>query len=229
MNSKSIFIVFIFTIIIVCYLYFRSPFNYPYFDYHFDVSRKRKPKIADLLDKYMIQYGFDRFQQHYNYVEAWKEQCLHRISKSIFKKLRKRQFEACIDDKNMFHFVLIRQKTKYKQVNYCKTSYKVEMIDKEYYYDFNYLSARYKKLQSIDFECTLNEYNSKNQRKLMTKKLRKQIMKQDHYTCQLCGKYMPDEVGLHIDHIIPISKGGKTVPSNLQVLCSKCNGRKSNK
>ena len=103
MNSKSIFIVFIFTIIIVCYLYFRSPFNYPYFDYHFDVSRKRKPKIADLLDKYMIQYGFDRFQQHYNYVEAWKEQCLHRISKSIFKKLRKRQFEACIDDKNMFH------------------------------------------------------------------------------------------------------------------------------
>ena len=35
--------------------------------------------------------------------------------------------------------------------------------------------------------------------------------------------------GLHIDHIVPVSKGGKTVPSNLQVLCSKCNGNKSNK
>ena len=40
---------------------------------------------------------------------------------------------------------------------------------------------------------------------------------------------VPDEVGLHIDHIIPVSKGGKTIKSNLRVLCSKCNGKKSNK
>ncbi len=34
---------------------------------------------------------------------------------------------------------------------------------------------------------------------------------------------MPDGNGIHIDHIVPVSKGGKTVPSNLQVLCAKCN------
>lgn len=83
-------------------------------------------------------------------------------------------------------------------------------------------------LRDIGFQCTLNEYHSKNQRKLMTKELRKRIMIRDNYTCQMCGKYMPDEVGLHIDHIVPVSKGGKTIESNLQVLCSKCNGRKSN-
>ena len=63
----------------------------------------------------------------------------------------------------------------------------------------------------------------------MTKQLRKTVMERDNYTCQCCGKYMPDEIGLQVDHIIPINKGGKTVLSNLQVLCSKCNGRKSDK
>ena len=48
-------------------------------------------------------------------------------------------------------------------------------------------------------------------------------MMRDNFTCRNCGKYMPDEVGLHIDHIVAIKNGGKTVESNLQVLCDKCN------
>lgn len=91
------------------------------------------------------------------------------------------------------------------------------------------MEDRNKKLADINFECTLSEYQSKGQRKLMTKALRDKIKIRDNYTCQICGKYMTDEVGLQIDHIIPISKGGKSIESNLQVLCSKCNGSKSDK
>ena len=83
-------------------------------------------------------------------------------------------------------------------------------------------------MREIGFSCTLRQYQEKDQRKLMTQRLRAEIMLRDNFTCQKCGKQMLDEVGLHIDHIIPVSKGGKTVASNLQVLCSKCNGRKSN-
>ena len=31
------------------------------------------------------------------------------------------------------------------------------------------------------------------------------------------------------DHIVPWSKGGKTIPDNLQMLCKRCNGLKSDK
>lgn len=34
---------------------------------------------------------------------------------------------------------------------------------------------------------------------------------------------------IEIDHIRPVSKGGKTIASNLQVLCISCNRSKSNK
>ena len=113
--------------------------------------------------------------------------------------------------------------------NIIKTSYKVAVVDSEWTVSWNYIVNRYEQLKNIGFEATLNDYNSNQQRKLMTPSLRKQIMKRDNYTCQICGKYMPDEIGLHIDHIIPIAKGGKSVPSNLRVLCSKCNGKKGAK
>ena len=115
------------------------------------------------------------------------------------------------------------------QRNYTKTAYKIMNEDKMFCCSYDYLLDRYRKLSMIELACPLSEYESKNQRKLMTKELRRQIMIRDDYTCQICGKYMPDEVGLQIDHIIPVSKGGKTIPSNLQTLCSKCNGKKANK
>lgn len=82
--------------------------------------------------------------------------------------------------------------------------------------------ARYK------FEMTEYQYNVDNQRKLMTLELRQQIIVRDSGICQICGKKC-DPSEIEIDHIKPVSKGGKTTPSNLQVLCSKCNRQKSNK
>lgn len=49
--------------------------------------------------------------------------------------------------------------------------------------------------------------------------------------CELCGAKPTAQNGieLDIDHIIPVSKGGKDHPENLQVLCHRCNRGKGNK
>jgi len=46
--------------------------------------------------------------------------------------------------------------------------------------------------------------------------------------CPLCGKAFP--LGeMHADHIVPWSKGGRTVPENCQMLCRACNFAKGGK
>ncbi len=48
------------------------------------------------------------------------------------------------------------------------------------------------------------------------------------FECAKC-KRKPPEVQLHVDHIVPASKGGKSTRANLRFLCAKHNLRKSNK
>lgn len=60
-------------------------------------------------------------------------------------------------------------------------------------------------------------------------KLRYQVLKRDNFKCCACGASPAKDpaVELHIDHIIPWSRGGETTPENLQTLCSRCNLGKS--
>ena len=67
----------------------------------------------------------------------------------------------------------------------------------------------------------------KKERGILTLKLRYQIFKRDNFKCVLCG-VTAETTKLEIDHIIPISKGGKTIKSNLRTLCFNCNRGKGN-
>jgi len=61
-------------------------------------------------------------------------------------------------------------------------------------------------------------------------RLRWKILHRDRFTCCGCGASpaLTPGVVLHVDHIHPWSKGGKTVEENLQTLCASCNLGKSN-
>ena len=67
--------------------------------------------------------------------------------------------------------------------------------------------------------------NHKSVSRTISDKLRYQVLKRDHFKCCACGASPAKDpyVELHIDHIVPWSKGGETVLQNLQTLCSRCN------
>jgi HNH endonuclease len=53
-------------------------------------------------------------------------------------------------------------------------------------------------------------------------RVRTQVLLRDGARCRRCRTVLH----LEIDHIVPISKGGKTEEPNLQTLCRRCNRRK---
>ena len=62
----------------------------------------------------------------------------------------------------------------------------------------------------------------------MAPKLRDAIKARDGYVCHYCkqtgdAQYGPDGRPWHIDHLIPVSRGGTDEPSNLVVACATCN------
>lgn len=69
----------------------------------------------------------------------------------------------------------------------------------------------------------------KRERAKLSASLRYDVLKRDDFRCTICGRSAADGVTLHVDHIKPVSKGGKTEIDNLRTLCDYCNLGKSDK
>lgn len=67
-------------------------------------------------------------------------------------------------------------------------------------------------------------------RREISDRQRFRILVRDGFRCMRCGASPIKQPGieLHVDHIIPWSKGGETTDDNLQCKCSKCNLGKGN-
>ena len=59
----------------------------------------------------------------------------------------------------------------------------------------------------------------------ISERMRFRILVRDGFRCGACGASPLESRGteLHVDHIVPWSRGGETVPENLATKCSRCN------
>ena len=53
--------------------------------------------------------------------------------------------------------------------------------------------------------------------------MRYRVFQRDDYRCVCCGRRAQNELTLHVDHIVPVSRGGPNSIENLQTLCDECN------
>ncbi len=54
---------------------------------------------------------------------------------------------------------------------------------------------------------------------------RRNVLIRDKFTCQYCAS----KQSLTVDHVLPISRGGKSSWENVVAACRTCNGKKGNK
>ena len=86
-------------------------------------------------------------------------------------------------------------------------------------------------VQFVIQEALSNE--SPATRKSIAPTVRAFVLQRDFFTCTYCQRQGdaldPDGHPWHIDHVIPVSRGGPTKPGNLTTACRRCNSRKKDK
>lgn len=96
-------------------------------------------------------------------------------------------------------------------------------------YTYKMLFELYEKKEDEDRLKEEYKKSKQYQRAKMTLSLRNDVLMRDKSTCQMCGATVASGAVLEIDHIIPVSKGGESIMSNLQTLCFDCNRGKKDK
>ena len=112
------------------------------------------------------------------------------------------------------------------QLNYSIT-HKEQIIKKNkrlYYADPNHFRAKNRRVRAINFGVKIEFYTEV------------QVIEIHGYICYLCGEGIDPsagrhklENGLHIDHVIPLSRGGDDVLANVRPAHRICNQKKGNR
>lgn len=178
-----------------------------------------KEKLTEQIKKYRQDNKEKYSEYHKEYYQVNKEEIIERA-----KQYRQVNIEKIYKCQKQYREANTEKIAEYRQSNKDKITeqrrhYRQTKRGREAYYKGKMKRRSYK------------------HKVLFTSHQRKEILDRDSWTCQCCGIKVhdrntgdwntPDKA--HIDHIIPISKGGNSEPKNLRVLCRTCNLSKQDK
>ena len=111
---------------------------------------------------------------------------------------------------------------KYSYTTY-KTRFKGWVSAWKYFYT-NYKGQIISPIPIVEIQAKPKKIKQEQKRDIPLK-LRLKVFQRDNHKCVLCGASpaIDANIQLHVDHIYPFSKGGKTEFENLQTLCQNCN------
>ncbi len=128
------------------------------------------------------------------------------------------------------------EKEKARHVKYyLENKEKIKMYHKKRYKENTEQIRKRNKIWQIKHPEKTREYNHKKRTRgiiekgIMSRIVNENILKYGCITCENINGKKEDghcehcENGFHIDHIVPISKGGSNDYNNLQILCAHCN------
>lgn len=111
------------------------------------------------------------------------------------------------------------------ETHYNQRFFRMECLDCGHIYEANGCDVWLRKCPSCQTEKKSQGSMTRKKSRAVSGKLRYQVLKRDNFKCCACGASPAKDpsVELHIDHVIPWSKGGETSMANLRTLCSRCN------
>ena len=184
-------------------------------DYLVGIALEQRESLEDFVFK--AEYNRTQYD---TYIDKMNE--IPPTAKSIIKNRGKIGIQAFHDiEDSLCEEILYRPVI--KPVVKLKVSYVSQKGRKSYSREEKFTVDQIKVILQEASKRLSYEDSKQYQRSLMTSSLRYQILHRDHFRCTICGASADEGAKLEVDHIKPISKGGKTEPNNLRTLCQSCN------
>lgn len=196
-----------------------------------DYLEKRIEEEIKFFDK-TVSENEEAYQNYRAYVKEYN--LLHPEKIETVSRFHLKEWKLWIYN---FYERLIFKTYKLKPLRYTKVFVKISYTSpqgkntysKSHLYSYDGLKSHYDYIKKLIERKSTRENLIRIERAKVSNSVRISVFKRDHYTCQICGGTKSDGIMLHVDHMIPVSKGGKTEINNLQTLCDRCNSGKSNR
>ena len=200
--------------------------------------------VNDLITEGMLLFESNNFDSsNFDYSKTVGEgyhnhsyQRINVVSKEFpFKKTIMAALRSKIEKENAGEVEKILNKATVKVI---ETALDTIFYQREYVFYNHNLSAqgeaKIAKNKKISFYSVNVTDKSDKKKAELEKYLRDETFKKytdesGNYHCACCGFTDKSRVPFHVDHIIAMNNGGKSVLENLQILCRSCNYRKSDK